>query len=84
MILKTSFIALDAYCLLEIFNFLNKRINELNIKFDMNLSVGKKFKGATTTTQAKLNNKISEKTKTNVSKSGTELNKNQEEDVISK
>ena len=38
--------ALDAYCLLEIFEFFVKRVKELGSSIDLNKLVGKKFKNS--------------------------------------
>ncbi len=43
-IYKILFKALDAYCLIEIFEFFKKRFKMLNINFDFHKFIGKKFK----------------------------------------
>jgi ribonuclease D len=36
--------ALDAFCVLEVLNYLSKRLNSLKVEFDINKFIGKKFK----------------------------------------
>jgi hypothetical protein len=44
LILFFLILALDAFCLVEIFEFLQNRTNELNMKLDFHTVLGKKYK----------------------------------------